>query len=54
MVIFALKKTPLTVKLPTAALNGDAIMCVVIFAGIREQAVVDTWMDMCCATRRRS
>ena len=28
------------------ALNGDAIMCVVIFAGIREQAVVDTGMDV--------
>ena len=28
------------------ALNGEAIMCVVIFAGIREQAVVDTGMDV--------
>ena len=28
------------------ALNGDAITCVVIFTGIREQAVVDTGMDV--------
>lgn len=29
------------------ALTGDATICVVIVSGIREQAVVDTWMDIC-------
>ena len=32
--------------LELTALNGDAIMCVVFFAGIRDQAVVDTGMEI--------
>ena len=28
------------------ALNGDPVMCVIIFAGMQEQAVVETGMDV--------
>ena len=28
------------------SLNGDAVMCIIIFAGVRESAVVETGMDI--------
>ena len=30
------------------SLNGEPVMCIIIFAGIREQAIYETGMDIFC------